>query len=93
MTNKEKALKLFPDTPTLECLCKGVRKKLIEMAEWKEQQFRNILKQKLAQYHKKWELSTEPDDQLIWGGKEDAIGLLLVELFGEDSIDYSDGED
>lgn len=44
MTNEEKAMELFPDIPALECLCKDVREKLIEMAEWKN----NEMKEELA---------------------------------------------
>lgn len=65
----------------------------MEMAKWKDQQFKDILKQKFAAYHKKYETSIEPDEQLLWGGKEDAIELLLLELFREDNIDYSDRDE
>lgn len=39
MTNEEKAVELFPNIPTLECLCCDIREKLVEMAEWKDEQF------------------------------------------------------
>lgn len=43
MTNEEKAMELFPNIPTLECLCCDIRKKLVEMAEWKDQWIENLL--------------------------------------------------
>lgn len=46
MTNEEKALELFPNIPTLECLCCDIRKKLVEMAEWKDQQFAKYLEER-----------------------------------------------
>lgn len=47
ITNENKAVELFPDVPNMECLCLGVREKLVEMAAWKDFQFKKYLQGKL----------------------------------------------
>lgn len=64
MTNEEKALEMFPDIPSLVCLCKDVREKLVEIADLKDQQFIECLErlqERFVEYekHSDWEAIQE----------------------------------
>lgn len=39
ISNELKATEMFPDVENMMCLCKGVREKLVEMAEWKDKHY------------------------------------------------------
>ena len=91
MTNEEKALEMFPDTPTLECMCKGVRKRLVEMAEWKDRQFKEYLEKKLVDIRK--ENSCGPYGVGCNQGAQRAVNEIIDELFGEIEQDNSDREE
>ena len=74
MTNEEKAMELFPDMRTLECFCCDIRKKLVEMAEWKDKQFEQQKKEFLDNACK-W-LSQE----LIYPTSQDEVEWAELEI-------------
>lgn len=71
----------YDEPDTQDCL-----DMMLEMAERKDKEILEIkefLKRKKAEYHMKYE-NTLLEEQLFWGVKEDAIDLVLLELWGEE---------
>lgn len=80
MTNEEKAKELFPEIPNLELVCKGVQNKLVEMAEWKDQQFKEFLVKKYEKYVK---ANKEDPNNTVAYGKWAAVYDIIDEFFDD----------
>lgn len=86
MTNEEKAKKIVQhiyETSDYDTYPKTLcQESALEMGEWKDKELKEYLEKRRAYYHEK-SLATTGDDSLVWGGKEDAIEMILTDLFGE----------
>ena len=103
MTNEEKVKELL-GAPTqwtfnywLEAFSEATQKELrekrnllIQMAEWKDQQFKEYLEKKSRNAETVWNVSHHED---YTGGFMDAIHEIIEVLFGEDATDQSDNDE
>lgn len=78
-TNEDKAIELFPDVPNMECLCLGVREKLVEMAEWKDAQIREIIDKEIDRANKYFD-EHKSKEQMSASVR---VVYLLCEFLGE----------
>lgn len=85
MTNEEKALEMFPDAPTLELVCAGVREKLVEMAVWKDNQFKEFLEKKFN--------DERNETGVVYGIRAYLLEEIINELFPKTGNDDSENDE
>ena len=86
MTNEGKAIQIYNDlSHKWDSLHYGyITKALMEMAEWKDNQFKEYLEKKLMDIRK--ENSCGPHGVGYNQGKQRIINEIINELFGEDRV-------
>lgn len=92
MTNEEKAKELASSERISfdelnDSYCNGIECGALEMAEWKDEQFKEYLEKKRDKYQK-YAMTRQKlfPGEILYTGKYEAVNEIINELFGDEEL-------